>query len=76
VQPPIYQRQTAAYGGIWLHEPETNQGRRSVPELGFPWGQVLGSNQRRLSRRFWRQPSMRILRPASQEPTPPGDAPG
>jgi hypothetical protein len=28
---------------------------------GFPWWQVLGSNQRRLSRRFYRQPSMRTL---------------
>ena len=30
------QRQTAASGGIWLHDPDMNQGRRSVPELGFP----------------------------------------
>jgi hypothetical protein len=27
------QRQTAAPGGIWLHTAETNQGRRSAPEL-------------------------------------------
>jgi hypothetical protein len=27
------QRQRAASGGIWLHAPETYQGRRSVPEL-------------------------------------------
>ena len=30
------QRQTTASGGIWLHSPETSQGRRSAPELGFP----------------------------------------
>ena len=30
-------------------------------DLGFRWWQVLGSNQRRLSRRFYRQPSMRTL---------------
>ena len=30
------QRHTTASGGIWLHGPETNQGRRIVPELGFP----------------------------------------
>src|SRR5450755_3921381 len=27
---------------------------RTGPELGFCWWQVLGSNQRRLSRRFYR----------------------
>ena len=27
------QRQTTASGGIWLHSPETSQGRRSAPEL-------------------------------------------
>jgi hypothetical protein len=27
------QRQATASGGIWLHGRETNQGRRSVPEL-------------------------------------------
>jgi len=30
VQLPIYQRQTAAYGGIWLHEPVSPGGRRWV----------------------------------------------
>jgi hypothetical protein len=29
------QRQTAASGGIWLHGPGKEQGRRSVPELRF-----------------------------------------
>ena len=29
---------------------------RTRPELGFCWWQVLGSNQRRLSRRFYRYP--------------------
>jgi hypothetical protein len=32
-------------------------------DLGFKWWQVLGSNQRRLSRRFYRQQSIRIPRP-------------
>jgi len=26
----------AASAGIWLHDPYTSQGRRSVPELVFP----------------------------------------
>jgi hypothetical protein len=29
------QRHPAASGGIWLHGPETNQARQSVPELVF-----------------------------------------
>ena len=41
-------------------------------DLGFKWWQVLGSNQRRLSRRFYRQPSMRIPGAPSPAITPPG----
>ena len=29
------ERHQAASAGIWLHTPETSQGRRSVPELVF-----------------------------------------
>jgi hypothetical protein len=48
------QRLTAASDGIWLQARKQDQGHRSVPELAFCWWQVLGSNQRRLSRRFYR----------------------
>jgi len=45
--------------------PGTPQARPpGTPAPGLTWGfvwQVLGSNQRRLSRRFYRQPSMRTL---------------
>jgi hypothetical protein len=34
------------------------------PELGFCWWQVLGSNQRRLSRRFYRRTSFTAVWPA------------
>jgi hypothetical protein len=54
------QRLTAASDGIWLHACKQNQGRCSAPELVFCWWQVLGSNQRRLSRRFYREPPQRV----------------
>jgi hypothetical protein len=47
------QRLTAASDGIWLQVRKQDQGHRSAPELAFCWWQVLGSNQRRLSRRFY-----------------------
>jgi hypothetical protein len=50
------QRQEAASGGVWLHRPRSTQRRHSAVSLDFSWWQVLGSNQRRRSRRFYREP--------------------
>ncbi len=48
------QPHTAAPSGIWLHAPTCNRDAKASLSCCFAWWQVLGSNQRRLSRRFYR----------------------
>jgi hypothetical protein len=57
-------RHGATSGGIWLHVPEPSQGANASLNWCHCWWQVLGSNQRRLSRRFYRPASFIALKAA------------